>query len=388
MSPGPGFRWAVGMLLLLLGVAVGSPVNAACLGVAAPLSGKHKAIGQRIQSVLSAYKDTLGRTLVFEDTRGTPAGGALAVQRLRANPCVDVVLGPVGWKVTQAVARGEGLDVALVGLSQEEGYEQASSYVFRGRTSERERTSYFADALIDELDVQTYAILAPADAPGRAAALTFFEHVRRKGRFVTAWVDYPVAPKRELEKPVMEVLGMRAPVLKTGRRPATVTRNVSSTPRVGFQALFVPDSGNALGIIANHLRYHDVPLAGVGDGFSLQLLSNRALYDGIARNEPLLAGTLFFSSFVPNARDERVFEAEFEQRFKRPPSAFDARVLDLATALGRLRCEGRDACRAGVAGLSYKGHTGKVTFTETGAPAVDGEFYVVSFDGSVQSATF
>lgn len=369
------------------------------VGLLVPLTGKHKRIGEAVvDAATMAFEDLKGPELVIVDTRGSIAGARAGVEQLAADPDVLVVLGPVGWRVTAAAGlRAEELGLPLVGLAAQEGLEHQGKFVFRGRLSVEEQSRLMAQVGVEELQLDRFAILHPDDELGRRGARAFFEEVRKRDGRVTAWASYE-AGETNLNKGVEELVAKRMPKL-AGRRlsaPPKATRRLASEyANIDFDAVFVPDYDDGAALAAKFMVFHDVPLGGLGDGSSLQVLGTSHLRGPrLVDAEGLLAGALYPEIFESGQGSEaaQAWAARFADTFQRPPGAFDAKVYDLYTLLARALTEAekktggsvslRDQFPGLLVGLDpYFGMAGLQWFEPDGRPGHRLEVWVVDVSG-------
>ncbi|MEO1273540.1 MAG: penicillin-binding protein activator, partial [Myxococcota bacterium] len=248
------------------------------IGVVLPLSGPHKRLGQVVLDALTlARVDLGGLELRLEDSRGREEEARAAVERLAADPQVLAVLGPLGWKESRAAAeQAQASGVPLVSFSSEHGLEAIGPWVFRARPSIQEEAKAVGAFAIKDLQVERYAILYPDDVLGRGAAEVFYETVRKGQVRVTAMVPYK-SDDSDLMAAVEALVGKRGPRLahrSLSKPPSTRQRPMASgrDSWANFDAIFIPDYGRTVALATKFLHFHDVGLAGLGEGASVQLL--------------------------------------------------------------------------------------------------------------------
>jgi ABC-type branched-subunit amino acid transport system substrate-binding protein len=372
------------------------------IGLLLPLSGKHKRLGEAaLEAATMAQVEGEGPELVVVDTEGTVAGARAAVEKLAADPAVLVALGPIGWRVTAAAGqRAEELGLALVGLAAQEGLEHQGRFVFRGRLCVEEQARLMAKVGVEELSLERFAILHPDDELGLRAAKAFFEEVRKRNGRVTAWASYE-AGETNLNKGVEELVAKRVPRLKSkslAGAPAAVKKLTrQKAAHIDFDAIFVPDYDDGAALAAKFMRFHDVPLGGLGDGSSLQVLGTSQLHGPrLVDAEGLLAGALYPEVFEAGQGTDaaRVWSERFAEAHEREPSAFDAKVYDLYTLLARVvvgaesKTGGATTVREQMPGLLIElepafGMSGLQWFEPDGRPGHRLEIWVVDVSGGV-----
>lgn len=376
-----------------------------CLGVLVPLSGKHARLGQSVLDAVNlAHSEHPEVELRVGDTKGDAAVAAAEVDRLAALPCVTAVLGPIGWRESrQAAARAQQHGLPILALSSEQGLEQAGPFVFRQRPSAEEQSEAMAQLAVSELMVERFAILYPDDTLGRTSARRFFEVVRRAGGRVTAMASYP-AGETNLTAAVEELVGKRLPRLKKRvltRPPTTWRRLVPGEAHVNFDAVFVPDYDSGVVLATKFLAFHDVPLAAVGSGASIQLLGTTLMrgphhLDGGG----LTTGALFPELFGPTSDHPGVseFVTAFKEGLHREPSELEAHATDALSSLTlavakvprELADPGTRRRRMLNALLTLEpqdGLTGLRWFNDTGEPGFQFQLWVVEPSGEVSPTT-
>ncbi len=385
-----------------LGVAVvwGEASARPAIGVVLPLSGKHKRLGQATLDALNiARQYAPDLEVVVADSGGEEAGARRAVASLAEHPRVLLALGPLGWKESRAAgeeAQRRGLPIVL--LSSEEGVEALGPWVFRGRVSVEEQARFVAGEMVRELQVPRYAILYPDDELGRAAAFAFFEVARQGGARVTSMVAYRRGDTNMTEA-VEELVGLRVPRLVSRSRsapPRSRVRRVGTAPSVDFDALFIPDYDDSVALLTRFLRFVDVPLAGLGEGSSIQLLGISHLAGPrLAESEGLVAGAVYSDTFDVESGLAGVedFTTAYRDAYKRDPTDLDAQAHDLFMhAASALRLGATDATAPAAAerervrvSLSaikpWVGLSGRQWLAPSGAPGHELTLWVVNSAG-------
>jgi branched-chain amino acid transport system substrate-binding protein len=384
--------------LWLCGWAAAAQAQEAQIGLLVPLTGPQKRLGEAVLDAVNfARVERGGPEIVVVDTGGTERGAVEGVERLAADPRVVAALGPVGWKGARAGAlRAQALGLPMISLSAEEGIERAGHFVLRGRPSIQAQARKIAQVAREELQLESVAILYPEDELGRLAAEAFFEESRRLGARVTAMEPYEPGATN-LTDPVEALVGKRMRRLEgknKGRPPRSSLRRVDKVSRVDFEGIFVPDYDEGAALTAKFLRFHDVPLSGIGDGGAVQVLGVGLLPGARLRDaEGLLAGALYTELFHAELAGEasRAFSARFEEAFGRAPSDMEAQVYDLyavlqeALASGEPRAEvTREALPGRLLGMAPRlGVTGLRWFLPDGAPGLSLEIWAVGAEGEV-----
>ena len=333
----------------------------ATLGVVLPLSGPVAEYAEdALQGVLLAAglfdagdPRRRGPRLLIRDTRGRPELAAAAVSELAAEPGLLAIVGPLLPEESEAAAEAaQAAGVPLLALARREGLARGKPGVLRVGTSPRLEAELLAEHAIHGAGQRRFAILYPDDAFGHALRAAFWDAVEARGGEVVAVARYPVgasdfaAPIRrmigyELLPPAaLGALAEREKMLKRAKRlPAaeaaalrdearalTLPDGTPLPPYVDFDAVFIPDTHQAAGLIAPHLAFHEV--RGV------------TLLGPSAWNHPGLLelggrhveGAVFPGAYSAAIRAPNVvaFGERFEASFGHPASSLAAEAFDAA----------------------------------------------------------
>jgi ABC-type branched-subunit amino acid transport system substrate-binding protein len=345
----------------------------ATLGVVLPLSGPVAEYAEdALQGVLLAAglfdagdARRRGPRLLVRDTRGRPEVAAAAVSELAAEPGVLAVVGPLLPEESEAAAEAaQAAGVPLLALARREGLARGKSGVLRVGTSPRLEAELLAEHAIHGAGHRRFAILYPDDAFGLALRAAFWDAVEARGGEVVAVARYPVgasdfaAPIRrmigyELLPPgALGALAEREKMLKRAKRlPAaeaaalrdkaralTTSDGAPLPPYVDFDAVFIPDTHQAAGLIAPHLAFHEVR--------GVTLLGPSAWnHPGLLE----LGGRHVEGAVFPGAYSTAIhapnvvaFGERFEASFGHPASSLAAEAFDAANLALAAAAEGAD----------------------------------------------
>jgi len=345
----------------------------ATLGVVLPLSGPVSEYGRdALQGVLLAAglfdagaPRRHGPRVSIRDTRGEPERAAAAVRELAAEPGLLAIVGPLLPEESEAAAAAaDASGVPLLALARREGLARGKRGVLRVGTSPRLEAELLAEHAIHGVGLRRFAILYPDDAFGRALRAAFWEAVEARGGEVVAVAHYAVgatdfaAPIRSmigydmLPPAALGVLAERERMLKRAKRlPAkeaaalrekaralTLPGGQPLPPYVDFEAIFIPDTHQAAGLIAPHLAFHEVR--------GVQLLGPSAWnHPGLLE----LGGRHVEGAVFPGAYSAAIaapnvvaFGERFTASFARPPSSLAAEAFDAANLALAAVAEGAD----------------------------------------------
>jgi ABC-type branched-subunit amino acid transport system substrate-binding protein len=241
--------------------------------------------------------------LIVKDDLGTPAGATAATTAAIAEGA-RIVLGPLfapSVSAAGAVARSGG--IPMIAFSSDASVAAPGVYLLSFMPqSDVERIVSFAS----QSGKHSYAALIAQTAYGSVVQGEFQQSVARNGARIAVLEQYPL-DRLAMQDPVARV----AQVIRAGQA----------------DALFVPEGGDALPLIAqsltvNAINPHDIQLLGTG------VWEDRRVFA-----EPLLAGGLYAA---PDAAGFQNFSARYRERFGSDPvriASLGYDAVSLVTAL-------------------------------------------------------
>lgn len=261
------------------------PVDSKKIGAILPLTGKNAGVGQR---ALAALRLGLGLnesnpslSLALYDSQGKPELAAAGVQKLLKEHGVIAIFGGLGAKEALAIAeKSDFYEVPFFSFSQKSGLTESFDYTFRNAVTAEMQVDKLAEFAFQKLSIRRFAILYPNDAYGVEFANKFWDQVLARGGVVAAAQVYD--PKSsDLNGPVQKMVGtfynedrpdevkaklkglkekkakQAAAGIKKNSRESEVAENILE-PIVDFDAIFIPDSGRALGQAMAFLKSNDI----------------------------------------------------------------------------------------------------------------------------------
>jgi ABC-type branched-subunit amino acid transport system substrate-binding protein len=341
------------------------------LGVVLPLSGRYATYGDLVRRgmdlALEMHKTSAPPVrLVYRDIGADPARSVAAVTELADSERVMAVLGPLtGTAAAAAAVQAQAERLPMLSLSQREGLPETGEFVFRNSLTSRLQARALARYAVLERGFTGFGILYPENLLGQEMAHLFAEEVRKLGGLVVISEGY-AETATDFGRQIKRLMGMNpdAPA-EINAVEAEKRKNSSGRefPPVNFDALFIPDYADRIGMVAPQLAYYGiegVPLLGINGWNSPELvrLAGRSVegsvfVDGFFRYSPYP----FVREFV-----DRYFEKYGEE-----PSILEAQGYDavgiLLTILDRRDIRTRDDLRLALSMLqNYPGITGATTF--------------------------
>lgn len=378
------------------------------IGVAVPLSGDYKSLGQQVLTAveLAASESAVG--VVTADTEGTPIGAMKAVETLAANDRVMSIVGPLGRRESQAAAgAAQRAKIPMITLSSAELINQSGPWVFRARRSPGEVAGEFARFAHSSLGAETVGILFPDNRYGHSAATAFARAFEEKGGRVTAVSAYS-EDVTDFRKPLGALVGTRVflgPRARYGvkRADSDGFARISSKTTVDFDALFVPDYHGRVARLLPFLPMADIQTGEGGDGEPVQLLGMPGWQgESMRMTGAHAAGAIYPDVFAGPAAGGKAgsFARMFESTTGRRPVDLDAQAFDVAWIVassiedvwsksqvvevdkrtGVLRRQMLDALPRE---QSRSGASGPIRFGPNGEPKRPLELYEFDVDGEV-----
>ena len=374
------------------------------IGVALPLTGELASYGEEsLQGALlgAGFFGALGSpasglTVEVRDTRGSAPGAREALEAFAADPAVVAVVGPLSGDEAEAAAEvAEENELPLLMLSRREEIAQGRDYVLPLGLAPRVEAELIAEYATATLGLRRFALLYPDEPYGLAVRAAFWDAVVARGGEVVAVARY--APNtQDFSTPIRRLVGYdllppgavaavreRDAMRKRARRmtPAAAAElraaadafnapdGTALPPYVDFEALFIPDSSDAVGLIAPHLAFQNVlgvRLLGTSGWHERKLLTLAGRH---------VDGAIFPSGFVAGSSQPQLmqFQSAYQHAFARTPTYLAAQAYDAMQLLVRELLAGavqRDevakhlragSLHAGVSGVISIERTGRVT---------------------------
>jgi len=387
------------------------------IGVVLPLSGPFAPVAeQTLRGVLlaagvygpGAGADSVqaseappagGLRVVVRDSGGTPAGAAEAVRALAAEADVSAVVGPLLTEEVQAAAdAAQETGLPLLELTRHESVVRPGASVFRLALTRRMEADALAEQAVQARGLRRIAILYPKDDYGREFEELLWQAVEARGGRVVGVSGY--APgSRDLAAPIRNLVGWSlldedqkqrlaereaeqaraaaAGAVPAGAAPRAVPASgegfqlsdPESTPLppiVDFDALFVPDAPDMVGVIAPQLAMQGVEGVVL---FGPSAWQHAAL---LREGGTRLEGAFFTASFDPANPAPLVqeFSRRYASAFGEDPGVFAAQGFDAANLVALQLARGaadREAVRRGLLEMKvYPGVSGPTVFEPDG----------------------
>jgi branched-chain amino acid transport system substrate-binding protein len=364
-------------------------VDMKAIGCVLPLSGRYKGYGDQVlrgigMAAQGSGAGHSGIRLVVNDSGEDPATTAAAVRELALTEKVAAIIGPLSRQAAEAAAKeAQQLQIPIITLTQKREISQIGDYVFRDFLSNEQQVRDLAGYAVLDLGLRRFAILYPQDAYGSRLTQLFTDEVIHLGGEVRGAEAYD-ASQTDFANQIKSLLGLGSSHQKV--RPSEVglpgedtegpderveqEQSQGSGPEangaVDFEAIFIPDGYEKVGLIAPQLAYYDlteVKLLGTNLWNSPKLLEMAA---------PYLDGAVFVDGFFPDSHKPltRRFVQTYQEVFGEMPGypeaqGYDATRLVMA-ALGEPGVTNRQRLREALLAIrDLPGVEGMATMTPT-----------------------
>lgn len=262
------------------------------IGVLLPLSGPYARYGddalKGVRLALASLESGAQITLRIEDTAGDPGRCIEAYNRL-AGEGVDMVVGPLLSKTTQALVPVIRPEVPVLSMSSQVDLASASPYLFIHTLSPLAQVKYMAEYARQQ-GIGRIAVISEETPELQREAHLFASLFTDLGGQV---VDEIVLPEHEVDdRPYLERLNPEAVELerkakreKDPEKAAELHKEAVETP-LAFDAIYLALHGQQMALIAGQLVYTDInniPLYGSSRWMDGHLLDDKGRYLGNAR---------------------------------------------------------------------------------------------------------
>ena len=315
------------------------------VGVVLPLTGRYAPFGNLVrQGIELALSEAMAQPVyfIYRDSQADAQHAAQVVNELVNGDRVMAVIGPLMGDAAQAsIAIAEAAKVPLLTLSHRQGLPEQGEYVFRNSLTTQQQVDLLADYAIDELGLNSYAILAPDSRAGQEFSQQFAAAIESRGgdieyrmTFAEQATDFrrklllmkgedPDLPPQEHDKVVAATTDGEA--LIDGEQ-AEIEQQPDWLPTVDFEALFIPAYAESVALIAPQLAYYgieNVQLIGINGWNSPSLIQQAGRYT---------RGAIFTDGFDAQSEEPHVgsFVEQYKARFLEVPSILEAQAYDCA----------------------------------------------------------
>jgi branched-chain amino acid transport system substrate-binding protein len=334
------------------------------IGCLLPLSGPYKLYGNKalngVELALnkfSSQNSSLHIKVIIKDTESDPVKTVRAVKEL-FNEKVAAIIGPV-IMAEPAAQEAQNNGVPIITLTQKENITSIGDWVFRNFFTPVEQVKALVSYVVEELNLNRFAILYPDENYGRTFMNLFWDEVIAFGGRVTGVESYNSAhtdfsdsikklvglyyevpehfkiidPEADDEKnedaPIGEEAGTPPGDAREHDENILEEKQEKAEAIVDFDAVFIPDAPKKAGLIIPQLAFYDVTdtyLLGTNLWHSDSLIEMARQY---------VQDAIMPDGFFAESASEEVidFVKNFHNTFHRKPEFIEAVAYDTAMIL-------------------------------------------------------
>jgi len=341
------------------------------IGCILPLSGENRPYGLRslhgIELAIHAFEpdyEGMPFKLVIKDSKSSPREAATAVEDLVDSDRVMAIIGPLLSVTAEAAAkRAQELEVPIITLTQREDVAEIGDFVLQNCLTNSQQIKALITYAMDQLRLSRFAILYPRDFYGMRLAHLFIDEALRNGGEIMGVQSYD-NDQMDFGRQIKQLVGLReSEAKKEGGRKRDFE------PIIEFDALFIPDYADRVGLIAPQLAYYNVigiTLLGTSAWNSPELVSEGKKY---------VDESLFVAGFFMDSQNPRIkqFVEDFRNTFESDPTILEAQAYDAADlcvqVLTKQEIYSHRQMRDGLAGVTaFDGVSGLTSFDAEGRP--------------------
>ncbi|MFP5518398.1 MAG: ABC transporter substrate-binding protein [Bdellovibrionia bacterium] len=332
-------------------------VSPTSIGVVLPLTGRSAVIGQRtlrgIEMGLGIGLPNNSFRLVIADSEGDIDKARAGAEKLIREDNVIALIGDVLSKTSPAVASvAQEFGVPLINLSQRENITDSGEYIFRNALTAEMQIHYLVRTAIQDLGMKRFAVMFPNSSYGVEYSNLFWDYVSAYGGKIVAAQPYaptekdfrfPVqrllsiyygeARKEELSYNLAELKKLEKNAKKSVR--SSTNQNMLK-PITDFDAVFVADGLQQLGIISSLFAYYDVNKMYF---LGTNIWNNSSLPK---RLSTFTDGAIFTDSYQTqfNGTDRYKFVVDYRGLYNEEPGLFEIQGYDTGLLLRQFIVEG------------------------------------------------
>ena len=329
-----------------------SKVNPYLIGAIVPLSGRRKALGEKIlrglYMGLNMEKDSPWQIIVI-DSKSHPDVARAQLDKMFFNRHIIGLVGGLTSETASALAeRAEAFALPAVLLSQKKELGLSKEFIFQNAITAKQLLEPLIQKALNQRQIKTFAVLSPDDPYGQEYAGLFSEMLKESGGQIKGSELYKTG-ETDFKQPIKNLLHLnikgrekefeelkqsflqKNPALSK-RAKKLIPENLLP-PKIEFSALFVPDSLSQVKRIRDHLKYF-----GVKDIYLLGTdLWRASQISRWPKEWPLVFVNLLEKpSLIKNSG----FYKDFIRSYGHPPGLFEQRAYNTALFLRQALSQG------------------------------------------------
>jgi outer membrane PBP1 activator LpoA protein len=314
------------------------------IGVALPLSGETKSLGERALAGIDIALEDLGKDpaikyrLEIKDTQGNPATGAFAVKDLIEVNNVSAIIGGLSSSsATKEYLEAKKYGVLFISLSKVLLPKEEKNHLLIEIPGSIESQVHhlFAEKMLEKIGRRP-AIMYPKNDIGEAYANEFWRQSKKHNLDVTGLISFDTA-QTDYRNPVKNILGIKFD--REREEELAVVNDIASLeskksikrlqnlqPQIDFDWVFVPALPREVVQLLPNFNYFDA--------FNLNYVGVPSWRSELMLNEGYRYGNVYFIDETINP--ESLFAQKFAQKFMKQPNVVETIAYDSLKILSDL----------------------------------------------------
>jgi len=244
------------------------------VGAILPMSGRYKPIGDAVLRGISLALKGSDIEVVVKDSQGEPNLAAKAVEELAFDEGAIAILGPIWEDTRRGALVAEELGVPILTFSRTDGITDIGPHVFRNMLTNSAQAKALADYAMKTLGFKSFALMYPNIPYGVDLANKFWDEVTARGGAIRGAETYAF-DQTTFTAEVKKLVGRyyledRLDYMEKSReiavskldpfRKRKALEKVRSLlkPVIDFDAIFIPDAWERVGLVAPALAVEDI----------------------------------------------------------------------------------------------------------------------------------
>ncbi len=323
----------------------GSKVDIRYIGLALPLTGEMKGLGERVLAGIDVALEDLSTDpdkkyrLEIKDTKGNAANGAFAVKELIETNNVAAIIGGLNsGEATKEYLEAKKYGVMFISLSKVLlPKEEKNHLLIEIPGSIESQVSFlFSEKMMNKMGKRP-AIMYPKTDIGEAYANEFWRQSKKSSLDVTGLISFD-PNQTDYRDPVKNILGIK--FNREREEELSVVNDISSLeskksikrlqnlqPQIDFDWVFVPALPREVVQILPNFNYFDA--------FNLNYVGVPSWRSELMVNEGYRYGNVFFLD-EPLSATETPFSQKFYAKFKKQPNFVETIAYDSLKILSQV----------------------------------------------------
>jgi ABC-type branched-subunit amino acid transport system substrate-binding protein/TolA-binding protein len=244
------------------------------VGAILPMTGRYKPIGEAVMRGISLALKGSDIEIVVKDSQGEPNLAAKAVEELAFDEGAIAILGPIWEDTRRGALVAEELGIPILTFSRTDGITEIGPHVFRNMLTNSAQAKALADYAMKTLGYKSFALMYPNIPYGVDLANKFWDEVTSRGGAIRGAESYAF-DQTTFTTEVKKLVGRyyledRLDYLEKSRevyaskldsfrkRKALEKARSQLKPVIDFDAIFIPDAWERVGLVAPALAVEDI----------------------------------------------------------------------------------------------------------------------------------